>query len=194
MKIVTYVWRPSWKNRPAGCFGKCVRRPFWRKKKEKKAPPPSFFPQRQDANHVFFSFFFTAPYDGEGRGGGGGGALESVSLQRVVNRVIEWLKMVYRDNWGYHYDLVDNLSLSEQIWFLSWFKRYMCFMKCPILPKMSDSSNIILKSVSSLNILESSCFQESRLPYITGYLHPESCTCEIWLGRSDTKYESRIKE
>ena len=130
------------------------------------------------------------------KGRGGGGALESVSLQCVVNRVIEWLKMVYRDNWGYHYDLVDNLSLSEQIWFLSWFKRYMCFMKCPILPKMSDYSNIILNSVSSLNILESSCFQESRLPYFTGYLHPESCTCEILLYKVDQthKYENRIKE
>ena len=42
VKIVTYVWRPSWKNRPAGCFGKCVRRPSWRKKRKGKKRASSF--------------------------------------------------------------------------------------------------------------------------------------------------------
>ena len=33
---------------------------FEEKKEEKKTAPPSFFPQRQDAKHVFV--FFTSPY------------------------------------------------------------------------------------------------------------------------------------
>ena len=52
--IKTKNWQPSWKNRPAGCFGKCVRWPFWKGKKKEEAPPPSFLPQRPDAKHVFF--------------------------------------------------------------------------------------------------------------------------------------------
>ena len=35
---------------------------FEKKRRKKKAPPPSFFPQRQDAKHVFFIYFALTPF------------------------------------------------------------------------------------------------------------------------------------
>ena len=53
--IKTKNWQPSWKIRPAGCFGKCVRRPFWKKKKKRLLLP--FFHRGRTLN----MFFFTSP-------------------------------------------------------------------------------------------------------------------------------------